>query len=89
MASVHAAHDGGRHHVWTGRVATHVYMCLRAGLGSGRTREGGAREGTREGTCLLSDAGEKRAGKEMLGKGQGKEHARLLTRLGMCAGEGR
>ena len=31
--------------------------------------------------------GWKRAGKKMLGKGQRKEHARLLTRVGMCAGK--
>ena len=90
MASIHAAHDGGRHRLCVGgRVGT----CVRVFASGARFWKGPRKEvlgkGTREGMCLLSDAGGKRAGKEMLGKGQGKEHARLLTRLGMCAGEGR
>ena len=36
--------EGGIDCVWTGRVVTRVYVCLRAGLDSGRTKEGGARE---------------------------------------------
>ena len=32
-----------------------VCVCLRAELGSGRTKEGNARVGTKEGTCSLSD----------------------------------
>ena len=31
-----------------------VYVCLRAELGSGRTEEGNAREGTKEGMCSPS-----------------------------------
>ena len=44
-------------------------------------------KGTKEGTCSLSDAGGNVQGKEMLGKGQRKEHARLVTRVEMCAGK--
>ena len=67
MASVHAAHDGGRH----------LIVC-----GLGRWR--------RVWTCVCERGSVLEGpGKEMLGKGQGKERACLLTRLGMCAGEGR
>ena len=76
--------------VWTGRVATCVDVCLRAGLGSGRTREKEmlGKGQRKERACFLTWVW-RRAGKEVLGKGQGKECARLLTLLGMCAGEGR
>ena len=36
--------EGGIDCGWTGRVWGRVDVCLRAGLGSGRTKEGGARE---------------------------------------------
>ena len=36
--------EGGIDCVWTGRVWGRGDVCLRAGLGSGRTKEGGARE---------------------------------------------
>ena len=87
---MHAAHDGGRHRLcvdWAGGDA-----CVRVFASGTRFLEGPGKEmlgkGTKEGTCSLSDAGGNVQGEEMLGKGgQRKEHARLVTRVEMCAGK--
>ena len=71
---------GGCGDVWT-------CVCERGSVLEGPRKEV-LGKGTKEGTCSLSDAGGNVQGKDMLGKGgQRKEHARLVTRVEMCAGK--
>ena len=67
---------GGCGDVWT-------CVCERGSVLEGPRKEV-LGKGTREGMCSISDAGGNVQGKEMLGKGQRKEHARLLTGGNVC-----